>query len=528
VTNPSAYEQRFTRAQQLQAAGQTDAAIKDYRQLLAEHPDELPLTLALAAALIGRSDSDNEAEAHLRRVQEAVPSNAAVNSLLGQLLVRQGKYDSAHSYLHQAIQLDPQLHEARNSLASLALYQGALDEAYHWIGSLTCYNPTSDVSPLLAQLEMILNKRHAPQSFFCGVAKVFSRSSRTQGGPPGEREILAINPNRYDGILGVTGWQRIEPGTLNLQLLFNFTEAARNIAPLFYESGESVCYPQGYEHIPKARMGYWYYQGYVQSQGQRAPVLFRRAVTPNSEEVVEVFAERNLRETLKLQDGTNLLCYLATPSTEAEENDWLACKLDIHEQFLSEKQAFGRHQVLYQGHEGWGLPGQRPTLHRMEKYSLHNWLEPNARVLDIGCNIGCFGIEVSRHVGHYVGFDINDSLIHIARRLARHHKVENCEFHTWAFEDFRRANPGTFDLIFSFAVHVWIGKPMQDYVADLKQMLNPGGTVVIESNDLKRNDGQFFSNMAAFFEQGFFLLHQGQLFDDGVINRGFCVFKRLD
>ena len=68
---------------------------------------------------------------------------------------------------------------------------------------------------------------------------------------------------------------------------------------------------------------------------------------------------------------------------------------------------------------------------------------------------------------------------------------------------------------------------MNGYVADLKEMLEPGGIVVIESNDLVRNDDEFFINMASFYEQGFFLLHKGVLQDDGVINRGFCVFKLL-
>jgi len=149
-------------------------------------------------------------------------------------------------------------------------------------------------------------------------------------------------------------------------------------------------------------------------------------------------------------------------------------------------------------------------------------------VLDIGCNIGCFGVEVSKNVGSYVGFDINDSLVKIASRLANYHRADNCQFLTSSFEDYRNSEPGKFDLIFSFAVHVWIGKPMNEYVEDLKAMLEPGGVVIIESNDLVRNDTQFFANMSCFYEQGFFLLYRGTLKDDGVINRGFCVFKRLD
>ncbi|MEX5669414.1 hypothetical protein ABFV57_31620, partial [Pseudomonas neuropathica] len=91
-------------------------------------------------------------------------------------------------------------------------------------------------------------------------------------------------------------------------------------------------------------------------------------------------------------------------------------------------------------------------------------------------------------------------------------------FLTSSFEDYRQSAPEKFNLIFSFAVHVWIGKPMVAYVSDLKEMLEPGGVVIIESNDLVRNDAQFFENMSSLYEQGFFLMYRGTLKDDGVIN----------
>lgn len=525
--NPSsAYEANFAHAQKMHGDGYVDEAIVQYRVLADQRPDDLAVKVALGSALL-QQGHDALAEPYLREAWEGAPEDMAANFFWGQLLNRRGNHSAAHECFLTTVAFEPRHASARRSLATLALYRGELDEAYHWIGSLSAFQPKGDVSGVSAQLEMLLNKRDSSSEYYCGSAQVFSRSSRSTEGPPGERDLMELNPERVEGILALCGWSRLEPGTLNLSLGFSFDDVAQSIAPGFYEAGSEVVYPDGYLHIPKLRVGYWYYQGYLHYQGKHLPVLFRRAVTPNSAEVIEVFAECSVREALSVTDGASVLCYFAAPGAPAKDENWLACLLDIYAIFFAQHQQFGRKRELYQGHEGWGMPGQRPTMHRFEKYALDRWLDPSARVLDIGCNIGCFGVEVSKNVGSYVGFDINDSLVQIARRLARYHEVDNCKFLTSSFEDYRNSEPGKFDLIFSFAVHVWIGKPMVGYVADLKEMLEPGGIVVIESNDLVRNDAQFFSNMAAFYEQGFFLLYKGNLQDDGVINRGFCVFKLL-
>lgn len=526
--NPStAYEASFAYAQKMHGDGYVDEAIAQYRVLAEQQPDDLAVKVALGSALL-QQGHDALAEPYLREAWEGAPQDMAANFFWGQLLNRRGDHAAAHDCFLTTVAFQPRHAAARRSLATLALYNGDLDEAYHWIGSLSAYQPKGDISAVSAQLEMLLNKRGAGSEYYCGNALVFSRSSKSAEGPPGERDLLDLNPGRVEGILAHCGWSRIEPGTLNLSLQFEFDDVAQAIAPAFYEAGAGVVYPEGFQHIPKARVGYWYYTGYVHYQGKQVPVLFRRAVTPNSADVIEVFAENAVRETLAVEDGAKVLCYFATPGASVKDEKWLACLLEIYAIFFAQAQQFGRKRELYQGHEGWSMPGQRPTLHRFEKYALDRWLDPKARVLDIGCNIGCFGIEVSKNVGSYVGFDINESLVQIAQRLASYHAADNCEFLTASFEDYRQSNPGKFDLIFSFAVHVWIGKPMDGYVADLKEMLEPGGIVVIESNDLVRNDAQFFANMSAFYEQGFFLLYKGKLQDDGVINRGFCVFKRLD
>ena len=51
------------------------------------------------------------------------------------------------------------------------------------------------------------------------------------GGPPGESEILALNPQRKDGILKATGWEKLEPGSLNLDVSADVVEALGKLSP---------------------------------------------------------------------------------------------------------------------------------------------------------------------------------------------------------------------------------------------------------------------------------------------------------
>ena len=49
-------------------------------------------------------------------------------------------------------------------------------------------------------------------------ARINSRSTTRESGPPGEAEILILNPQRREMILGATGWITLFPGTLNLEV----------------------------------------------------------------------------------------------------------------------------------------------------------------------------------------------------------------------------------------------------------------------------------------------------------------------
>ena len=194
--------------------------------------------------------------------------------------------------------------------------------------------------------------------------------------------------------------------------------------------------------------------------------------------------------------------------------------------FSRQPQAFGRGE-FYQGHEDWNLPGQRPTLARLQAYGLEDMLPPRANVLDIGCNIGLMGLALSPAIHQYQGIDINPALIKIARLLAQGRGVNNCNYDTLSFHDFIADQPAAqYDVVLSFAVHVWIGLPMPEYARLVAGLLRPQGLLVVESNNLATNDTQFFASLQAFLDTGLSLRKQGMLKDDGVIERGFFILSK--
>ena len=140
------------------------------------------------------------------------------------------------------------------------------------------------------------------------VGRVSARSTLRQGGPPGEAEVLRLNPQRREAILKVTGWSELEPGTLNLEVDVYVPHKLLKLTAALVEDGRTVNYPGMYKHIPALRGRYLYYRGIasVPDLDRQWEVLVRRAQNMPREGLVELFAERNLRRDLELSDGDEL------------------------------------------------------------------------------------------------------------------------------------------------------------------------------------------------------------------------------
>jgi hypothetical protein len=136
-------------------------------------------------------------------------------------------------------------------------------------------------------------------------AVYFRSSLPNASGPPGEAAILALNPQRKERILAVTGWPNLEPGSLNLKVAADVLEALMDLQPAWIEDGSTVVYPASLSHIPKIRIAYLYFLGTAHARGKDYQVLVRRAQNPVPG-TVELFASVELRTFFGLMSGDQI------------------------------------------------------------------------------------------------------------------------------------------------------------------------------------------------------------------------------
>ncbi len=138
--------------------------------------------------------------------------------------------------------------------------------------------------------------------------KVYSRSFKKKGGPPGEAELIDLNPKRRSVILKIMRWDDLFKGTLNLEVNEEVVENLMSKTPIIREPGNEVNYPKQFSHIPKKRIAYLYFKGIITFKNKSEEVLFRTSENPPSKTIIEVFAQNRLRASLNLNDEECVLC----------------------------------------------------------------------------------------------------------------------------------------------------------------------------------------------------------------------------
>lgn len=134
----------------------------------------------------------------------------------------------------------------------------------------------------------------------------FRSSARPGSGPPGEAQVLAENPQRLENILRITGWSRLESGTLNLTVDDAVVDSLLGLKPAWIEDASTVRYPDAYKHIPQIRKAYHYYRASLVAPDVAHAVLVRRAIVPLPRRV-ELFAPVNLSSALGLAAGDQII-----------------------------------------------------------------------------------------------------------------------------------------------------------------------------------------------------------------------------
>lgn len=215
---------------------------------------------------------------------------------------------------------------------------------------------------------------------------------------------------------------------------------------------------------------------------------------------------------------------------EAEKTNEDRCKekqlRDIIEQIRSEGQPDFGQIVFYQSFEKIGLEGTRPSLYRIVKYGLEDFLEKDQAVLDIGCNTGFLDMMIAEQVRSITGIEYDKSLCEIANYTKEYLNLQNCTFVHQEFDDWYLKNNKKFDVIFAFAVHHWLNLSAEEYTERIDRLLEVNGFVCVESH-IADADIEYEICLECWIGKGYQIKRQGQIKDDGIELRNFCILQKM-
>jgi cyclopropane fatty-acyl-phospholipid synthase-like methyltransferase len=123
---------------------------------------------------------------------------------------------------------------------------------------------------------------------------------------------------------------------------------------------------------------------------------------------------------------------------------------------------------------------------RCNLYGLHDYIESDWDVLDIGCNSGGFPILLSSTCRTATGFDVDPVAIDYGKDIIEKNNINNCQLYNFDYAEFLKQNNQTFDMVLSLAVHARICKSNSitesQYFGELLNLLNSDGVIIVESH----------------------------------------------
>jgi 2-polyprenyl-3-methyl-5-hydroxy-6-metoxy-1,4-benzoquinol methylase len=151
----------------------------------------------------------------------------------------------------------------------------------------------------------------------------------------------------------------------------------------------------------------------------------------------------------------------------------------LKKEFLKTTQQFGVTE-FYQSYPPLNFPGTRNTLSRVKTYNLKKYVNKRTKVLDIGGNIGFFSTYVARFVKSVLLIEQNKKLTDIGKNLLTLESIKNMNILNQDFKKFKSEKK--YDVIFSLAIHKWVGMTFETYIAKLLTHLNKKGLILLESH----------------------------------------------
>jgi tetratricopeptide (TPR) repeat protein len=126
--NPGDAQARYNLGLALQALGEPDGAIEQYREAVRIRPDYAAAHNNLGSLYESRGEQE-EALEHFRRALDAEPDYAQAHYNAGNVLQERGESVAAIEHYRRAIQTDPRYVEAHYNLGNVLMAQGELEEA---------------------------------------------------------------------------------------------------------------------------------------------------------------------------------------------------------------------------------------------------------------------------------------------------------------------------------------------------------------------------------------------------------------
>lgn len=141
---------------------------------------------------------------------------------------------------------------------------------------------------------------------------------------------------------------------------------------------------------------------------------------------------------------------------------------------------FGTYDVFYQSNPILKINGFRPTIIRFNNYNLMTYIDKNKSVLDIGGNTGFFSSYVAQFVKFIDLIEYDENLANIASMTIKYIDLNNVNIMKL---DIKKFEPKyKYDIIFSFAIHKWVGESLESYLLRLEDLLDNEGRIIIESH----------------------------------------------
>lgn len=255
----------------------------------------------------------------------------------------------------------------------------------------------------------------------------------------------------------------------------------------------------------------------LEKQGFEHIVLINEYYILVDWKIKEMIRDTDMEEALKIEQQ------IFESKSQADLEKDLAIRQKIAKMMQNQKIGFGG-QVPYQSLERIGLPGVRPSLYRAIKYGLKDILSPAQNVLDIGCNVGFFDLNIADRVHSVTGVEYDENLVQVAGLVKDYVGINNCIFVHEDFDNWYARNTQKYDVIFSFAIHHWLNLQPYEYVDRINGILNKEGYICIESH--VGADWEYKECIDRLQEKGYCVLNQGVIMDDGMREREWCLLQQ--